>query len=618
MKNRITIYDIELAPNKAMVGFKDHVTGEIRQFDHSEGQSIAKYIKNRILVGFNSLNYDNIILTGMLRGKSMKWLYETSVDLIEGGGKRWNYPSDINNGIDLMEVVQGQASLKLYGARLNTKKLQDLPYDPHRKHSKKMWKNVCKYNKNDLQLTEELYNFILPQLKLRKDIGDQYGINVMSRSDAQTAEDIFKIELAKKGIDVKLAKKNLVSISNIRYKAPKSVKYDQKLVKRIEAEHIQLTKGGSPIIPKWLKDLHITINKGVYNFGLGGLHSMEKSTAVIPPKGYTLGNVDIASMYPSLIINMGLFPKHLSSEFLKIYSKIRDVRLKAKAAGDKVVADTLKIVLNGSYGKFGSKYSFLYAPDMMLQVTFTGQLYLLGLIEKLEDAGVRVVSANTDGLELVYKSVNTVVKVVDKWEKETNMLMEYGEYNTLYSRDVNSYIAIYDGYAKSKGFYSEPKIDKNNEYQIVIEAIREFLLNGKSMKKTIKACKDIEKFCVSRQVTGGAVWSSENYPDSEEYTEYLKRVPFKQNKALEKRNDNFKKEFVLAEAEKNYIGKVVRFYFAKDGKPMFYKKSGNRVPKSDSCVPMMELTKKLPKDINYKKYFELAETHLAELGYEKS
>jgi len=605
---KITEYDIETAPNRCMVGFKDLKTGKIKQFQYNEGKRIAKYIKKRILVGFNILNYDNILLTGMLRGKNMNWLYTTSVDLVEGEGKRWDYPSDIRNSIDLIEVAQGKASLKLYGSRLNTKKLQDLPYDPHKKHTKKMWKNVMIYNANDLQMTEELYNELKPQLDIRADIGKTYGIDVMSRSDAQVAEDVFKKKLG-------IAKKPKIDKpKEVRYEAPAYIKFKSKeltkLKEKFESSVYKIDHNTGKFKPQeWLKE-KIIIGGVTYTIGYGGLHSNEKSMVV---KG-DLKNADIASMYPSLIINSGKFPIQLGAEWLKFYKQFRDERMKIKHI-DKDLSAMLKIFLNGSYGKLNSVYSILYAPHLLLDTTITGQLSLLMVIEKLTDAKIKVVSANTDGVEYVDKT-NKGMKIIDKLGKKMNLEWEHASYKALYARDVNSYIAIYDDHAKSKGFYSEPKIDKNNEYQIVIEAIREFLLNGKSMKKTIKKCKDPAKFCVSRQVTGGALWSPETYPDTEEYENYIKRVPFKQNKALEKRNDDYKKQFVLAESDKWYVGKVVRYYYAKDGKPMFYKKSGNRVPKSDGCHPMMQLTETLPKDIDYKKYISLAEIHLKELGYE--
>jgi len=612
------IYDIEVSPNRAMVGFMDCKTHKVKQFQHDESKKIRKYINGKTLVGFNSLNYDNVMLTQMLQGANIKDIYAISVDLVEGNGKRWEYPNEVTSSIDIMEVAQGKASLKMYGARLNTKRLQDLPYSPHVKLSKKQWKEVCEYNINDLILTKELFDYLKPQLNLRENIGKQYGINVMSRSDAQVAEDIFKAELSKVGVD---AKKNKNPPSVISYTAPSYIKFErddlQALTGKLQGTNIEVNlNSGSPIMPEWIGKTHVVIGNTTYNIGLGGLHSMEKSTTFIPKKDEFLGNIDIASMYPNLIINMKLYPLHLTPEFLKIYSKIRDTRLTAKKAGNKVVADTLKIVLNGSYGKFGSIYSFLYAPNLMLQVTFTGQLALLMLIERLELAGIKVVSANTDGLEMIYSNLKLVKKIVGVWEKETNLIMEYGEYSSLHSRDVNSYIAVYDGYVKSKGFYGEPSLAKNNEYPIVTRAIREHLLTGVSIVSVIESCTEPSDFCVSRAVTGGALWSPITYRNSDEYEAFI--IKFndggKDNKALRKRNEKYQTAFVLAKEDKWYIGKAVRYYYSVDGKPMYYKKSGYRVPKSDGCIPMMQLTKKLPKDLDYDKYIELAHTHLKELG----
>jgi len=609
---KVTVFDIEVSPNRSMVGFKELETGKIKQFQYNEGKAIGEYIKDRILVGFNSKNYDNIILTAMLRGKSTKDIYLTSFDLIEGDGKRWDYPDDIKNDMDLMEVATGQSSLKLYGSRLNTKKLQDLPYDPHEKHSKKMWKEVCKYNVNDLILTEELYNFLKPQLEIRTNIGKKYGIDVMSRSDAQVAEDVFKKVLG-------ITKKPKIDKPNyVNYTAPKYIKFKSKNLKKLKKKFENTTyninhKTGKFIVQDWLKE-KIVVDDVEYTIGYGGLHSNEKSVSVVGD----IKNADIASMYPSLIINSGKYPKQLGASWLGVYTKFRDDRMKIKHT-DKDLSAVLKIFLNGTYGKLNSIYSILYAPHLMLDTTITGQLSLLMVIEALGNAGIKVISANTDGVEYV-DNTNKGQKIIDALGKKMNLEWEHASYKALYSRDVNSYIAIYDDHTKSKGFYSEPKIDKNNQHPIVQEAIRKFLLDGTPMKKTIKKCKDVTGFCVSRAVTGGALWSSKEYPNSDEYEKFIKEFnegTRKDNKALRKRNDDYKKEFVLMDADKWYIGKTVRFYYAKDGKPLFYKKSGNTVPLSHNCRPMMQLEKKIPKDLDYDYYITLANTYLEDIGWIK-
>ncbi len=630
------MYDLEVAPNYMLCGVL-LPNGKVKQFDAfgpskslkpKDIKKIKKLINKNRFVGFNSMNYDDPVLTYMLSGEPCDEIYHLSKALIEEGLRRWDAYEAIGmknavNSIDLIEVAPNSASLKLYGARVHSKKIQDLPHSAHKMLTRKEAKEIAEYNINDLMVTRDIYDKLIGQLELRAKMGKQYGIDLMSKSDPQIAEAIIKHELAKVNVKVKRSKGQPVY-----YKAPKPVKFMSDdlnmLVRRIEATEILLSKSGSPVIPKWLKDEIVTIGDTNYNIQLGGLHSMEKSMVVIPKKGETLGNVDVASYYPSLIVELGLYPKLLTEAFIGIFNEIKTTRLKAKAEGNKVVADSLKIVLNGSFGKFGSGYSFLYSPNLLLQTTLTGQLYLLMLIEKLESKGFKVVSSNTDGVEILYKTKDQkkLEKIVGKWEKKTKMVMEYGKYNALYARDVNNYIAVYDGYVKAKGAYCDPELPenilkKNSEYPIVFKAIRDHLLNGVPFDYTLRECNDVAQFCSSRAVTGGGLYGTEKFPNTPEYNKYVlerKTINRKQNKALEKRNADFQKDLVLASDKTRYLGKTVRWYYSQKGKAIYYKKSGNKVPKSDGCKPMMELSKKIPKDLDYAKYNELCQKHLRELG----
>ncbi|XSC42720.1 hypothetical protein ACF1BQ_031270 [Bradyrhizobium sp. RDT10] len=108
------------------------------------------------------------------------------------------------------------------------------------------------------------------------------------------------------------------------------------------------------------------------------------------------------------------------------------------------VSGSLKIVNNGAFGKLDSKWSVLFAPDLMIQVTIGGQLSLLMLIEMVERAGFRVVSANTDGIVILCPTdkEDALAAVIAKWERLTGFETEETEYSALYSRDVNNYIAV--------------------------------------------------------------------------------------------------------------------------------------------------------------------------------
>ncbi len=282
-------------------------------------------------------------------------------------------------------------------------------------------------------------------------------------------------------------------------------------------------------------------------------------------------------------------------------------------------ADALKINLNGSYGKLNSVYSILYAPHLMLDTTITGQLSLLMVIEALTNKGITVISANTDGVEYI-DSTNKGEKIIDKLGEKMNLAWEHAAYEALHARDVNNYVAVYDDHVKSKGVYGESTLSKNPVHPIVYKAIRRFLFDGIDMEDTIRDCDDVSQFCSSRAVTGGALWSKKTYDNTEEFEKFIvefKAGTRKDNKALRKRNENFQKQFVLIDAEKHYVGKTVRFYYSKKGHPLWYKKSGNKVPMTDEyngVKPMLELKKKIPKNLDYDAYFALAKRYLEELG----
>ena len=236
---------------------------------------------------------------------------------------------------------------------------------------------------------------------------------------------------------------------------------------------------------------------------------------------------------------------------------------------------TIKIFLNGSYGKLSSKYSSLYDPEMLLAVTLTGQLTMLMVIERLVSAGINVIASNTDSITYVCDKSDKALaeSIVFDVELESGLLFDFEQFTSLYARDINNYLAVYPDEVKAKGVYAKPTLSKNSEYPIVFEAIRRYLFdNAVRLEDTITECMDVRQFLTARTVKTGGVWNGE------------------------------------------YLGRVVRWYYAKDGKSIHYKNNGNKVPKSDGAHPMMELSDSLPLDLDYDKYIELAIGHLEDTG----
>jgi hypothetical protein len=94
-----------------------------------------------------------------------------------------------------------------------------------------------------------------------------------------------------------------------------------------------------------------------HTLSLGGLHSVNKPEKFEPKDGFVLADSDATSLYPTVLIEYGLYPRHLGPEFIKVYKKIRDERVEAKRNGNKLKDSTLKLSINGLSGNLQSEFS---------------------------------------------------------------------------------------------------------------------------------------------------------------------------------------------------------------------------------------------------------------------
>ena len=582
------ILDCEVYRNYFLLAAMDVASGKVRHFEmypgHDLDPGISEMLTRHTSVGFNSGRYDLPIIAAALRGMSCNELKQLSDTIIVQNIPHWQIGIKIPKGwdhIDLIELAIGQSSLKIYGGRLHAPKMQDLPIEPDANIAPDQRELLRRYCVNDLETTAILYRHLTPQIALREKMSDQYGVDLRSKSDAQIAEAVIRTEIERLGGDASKPsiKKNLT----LRYNDPGFVQFESQQLRDVFARLLEtnftLGPNGSVEMPAWLKDQRIKIGQAEYQMGIGGLHSCEKRQFVEASKNEMLADFDVASFYPAIILGQRLAPSHLGEDFLTVFDTLVKRRLAAKRSNDKVTADVLKITINGTFGKLGSKYSFLYSPQLLIQTTITGQLAILMLIERMHLAGIRTVSANTDGIVLHADKAleRKMEEVAWDWMLSTSYELERTDYRILASRDVNNYIAVKpDGSIKGKGVFAEPSLAKNPDCQIVYDAAANRIANGTPIERTIRECRDIRRFVTVRRVAGGAVWNGQ------------------------------------------LIGKAIRYYYSTSvpsDMTINYAKNGNKVPKSQGTLPLMELPSELPNDIDYPIYEVEAERLLCEVGY---
>lgn len=536
------------------------------------------------LITFNGNSYDLPMLMLSLVGVGTSELKEASDGIIMDNLRPWQFyrkhglREPALNHIDLIEVAPGMASLKIYGGRLHVPKMQDLPIEPSAILSRDEAAAIRRYCKNDNALTWSLRNALLGQIQLRETMSEQYGVDLRSKSDAQIAEAVLKVEFER--LTGNEPMKTKVNYRRFRYEPPEYIRFithDLKdALKTICEADMFIKDTGHVEMPATITKMAVTIGNTTYKIGVGGLHSQESEVSYYADEGHTLQDRDVVSYYPNLMMNMGMSPGSFGSHFPTVYGAILERRLAAKRSGDKVTADSLKITLNGTFGKTSSKYSMLYSPDMMIRTTITGQLSLLMLIEILERCAIPVVSANTDGIVILcpVEREPLLDALVVKWEERTQLETEKTLYRSLHSRDVNNYIAISpDGKVKTKGVYGKAGLMKNPQNEICSEAVVAYLKDGTPLDVTVCYTDDIRKFLTVRTVNGGAV--KEGYA----------------------------------------LGKAIRWYYATGvSGEITYKTNGNTVPRSDGAKPLMDLPDEMPDDVDYQWYLNECNEMLMSLG----
>ncbi len=597
MSDSLVFLDVECYVNYFLIYFKSKKKTHYFELHNNSTLDVAQI--NRIMerfttVGFNSISYDLPMIHYALTGANNKQLKKFSDDIIKGNvdeapwvklqkynvrvPKHWDH-------IDLMGPVHavGKApirtvSLKMFGARKHTRTLQDLPLEPSSVIEDSQHQILRKYCLNDVNITIELWDEVKDRIKLVTQIGNKYDLDLRSKTDSQIAESLIRKEF-----NITTFKHEIDFNKIYKYSAPEFINFKTEelnnfynLIHDTEFKFGENKKiKGNNVFPKLhFKDLKLNHDVKL-TVGIGGLHSNERHTNVIPNEDEFLLDVDVSSYYPVIIINSGFYPELIGEKFLVFFANKKEERIVAKNIGDELTSYAGKIFLNAIFGKSGSAYSCLFAPHLLIGVTLTGQLSLLMLIEDILLNGFELVSANTDGITVKGKKSKReeLEQLLVNWENVTKGELDRTDYKAIYNESVNSYIALLENNVKRKGNYAVAGISKNPVTTICNEAVINYLTNNIPIENTILDNKhDITKFLVVRKAVGGGMWRGD------------------------------------------YLGKTIRWYYSVDGDRITQKTNGNQVATSEGAKPLMVLPDIAPKDIDFKYYIDKSYKMLKQLG----
>lgn len=525
---------------------------------------------DKIFCGYNNLHYDNPVINYIIEYEHVlaekpvpvitNSIFNLSREITNSGEniekwKRWKYQVWFDS-FDILTMLYSnklRVGLKEIQVTMQYKNVQEFVCDWSKPLPIEDFDSMIDYNINDIESTSALLDRCKKDIDLRLAIEDEYGVKVLSKDGVNIGMKILTHKyLEKTGLtwwDIKDLRSPQAYIPLKDVILP-FIKYDSPILKSVLDE--MKTQVVSPGRKGYEKNF---VFGGLrYTIGVGGIHSKNDPEIIIPAEDEMLIDIDVASLYPSMLIEYGFYPKHLGPEFLEVYSQIRSERIEAKHNGDKIKDSTLKLALNGLSGNLQNEHNFCYSPFAVMQIRINGQLLLLMLAEKLVELGCRIVQANTDGLfvllkKSVYDKVNNVCR---EWEQLTKLTLEEDRFEAMYQYAINDYIAVKEGYAKKKHefrdftavmdpktgdhikygatnakgetyrnmdeirkdyiktkgmFITEVLLGKGLSPKIIPEAIIKYFVDGIPVEDTVKGCTDIKKFLMSEKT--GKQWHVE-------------------------------------------------------------------------------------------------------------
>lgn len=421
--------------------------------------------------------------------------------------------------------------------------------------------DIMHYNLNDVFIVCEMVRLYIDEIRLRYNISKAYGVDVLSSSRSNIADKLFikfysefsglaesqwrgrkteRTAMSFKRVIFPFIKFQTKELQELLEEMKKITIYSigKKALKDVASKYTDLKYLKTNTESGWFE---IKLNNLIYTIATGGLHSQDiprelkskivymdaPSTGgephadtsiwdVITDDSYIYVHWDIASFYPSIMDVYKIAPAHTNeSIFVKLIHWLKETRITAKHSKEDyidgipkdVLAQVLKIVINSIYGKLGFERGDICDRLAVLKVTINGQLMIMMLCESLEQAGIEVMSANTDGIvvKLYKRNKAKFEEIANDWKKLTKLDADSEEYKCYINRDINNYvIEEINGKVSYKGDLNPNMyavdLQKGYNMPIVAQAVVNYFLNNKPVLETLYECKNILDFCKTQNV----------------------------------------------------------------------------------------------------------------------
>lgn len=528
------IYDTEVYPNCFLLCMMDAegialpTIGFVGGHDNSASLQLLRnrmtnlQQSNARMVGFNNIGFDYPVLHFILQSGicDPAEIYKYAKAVIEAENKFMFMvkPSDCwVPQIDLFKIHHfdnkaRMTSLKALEFNMRMDNISDLPFPVGSVLSQEQIRELVRYCQHDVEATLKFYRASIEKIEFREKLCQQYpDRNWLAFSDVKIGKEFFQRRLEAAGVqcytygpDGRLPRQTRRSSIHLGDCVPACVRgLTHPEFKRVHGYFTQTVVTQTKDAFK----LTAEVNGLEYVFGTGGIHASVEAKSFEENEHYTILDVDVTSLYPSIAIEHNIYPEHLGPKFVEVYRDLRTERLKhPKGSAENAM---LKLALNGVYGVSNDPFSVFFDPLFTMKITVGGQLMIAMLIDRLTGIhGVDVIQANTDGITLYLPRIleRSVRMCCKQWEQDTKLSLEYVGYRKMFIADVNNYIAqTVDGKIKRKGRYDyEAEWHQNASKLVVPKVAEQVLIHNKPIRQTVEEWQDLHDFMLRVKAPKGS------------------------------------------------------------------------------------------------------------------
>ena len=443
--------------------------------DRKRLEELYSRYKRDIWVGYNCRNYDQYILKGIMLGFDPKRINDW---IIVKGRKGWEFSSMFNKiSLNLYDVMPNiPVSLKvLEGFMGNNIHETSVPFDIDRKLTTTELSETIDYCRFDVMNTIEVFMKRKGEFDAQMDLLKAFDLplSCLGKTQAQLAAVILDAQKVRFKDDWNIRLPHNVLLG--KYKAVG----EWFLNKANHREDASLT---------------IDIAGLEHTIAWGGVHAGIPKTTVTCAEDEAMFDADVGQLYPNIMRVYNLLSRAARKPEMLGY--VLDTSMRLKAEGKKKEREPYKRQCNIFYGAMGDQFNPLYDPLHRTLVCVFGQVFLIDLIDKIEDI-IFLINSNTDGIffKVKKKDIPELKRRVAEWEQRVQLQMEYSEFTKFISKDVNNYLAVKaNGGIHAKGAYVKDLSDLDYDLPIVNESLRNYMIFGTPVDVTINACSDFRKF----------------------------------------------------------------------------------------------------------------------------